>query len=510
MSVQRQHCQGGNGRSCRRYAAAGLVAATLLLAAGCAAPRTDVGAVPAGAGALPCATVFEALDRAVVEAGVQGGDVRAVPGLPYLTADRFLASFAGAATDADAFDVWVEHLRRRNLQRRAAELARLGPRADGLSLARLDGCGRRRAAAELGDAAARRRLRAAVRVPDEYARVARIAGFYPFAVPFLRLGIGDYQRGVAADYARPLADLDGPARRIAWGPAAASGPVPALAAVPRDRLGIPQLDAAQWAALARAHAPVWWVEQGGPYDLPGAPTWAGARPTVDPARPDVYVHHDFTRFGAQVLPVLVYTIWFAERPPQTAHDPYAGALDGLVWRVVLDPQGRPLLYDSIHPCGCFHYWYPAQPLTRRDADSLWREPALVPQGQLPPNPAGGRWALRVASATHQLRRVLPADGIDGERRDYRLRPYAELTRLPDPRGGLRSLFGRDGLVAGSERGERWWLWVSGVPEPGAMRRRGRQATAFVGRQHFDDARLLEQVFEVPEAFRDPALPAQLR
>ena len=46
-----------------------ILAATLLLAAGCAAPRTDVGAVPAGAGALPCATVFEALDRAVVEAG---------------------------------------------------------------------------------------------------------------------------------------------------------------------------------------------------------------------------------------------------------------------------------------------------------------------------------------------------------------------------------------------------------------------------------------------------------
>jgi hypothetical protein len=33
-------------------------------------------------------------------------------------------------------------------------------------------------------------------------------------------------------------------------------------------------------------------------------------------------------------------------------------------------------------------------------------------------------------------------------------------------------------------------WPTGVSSPGAMRERGRQAIAFVGRRHFDDADLM--------------------
>jgi len=61
-------------------------------------------------------------------------------------------------------------------------------------------------------------------------------------------------------------------------------------------------------------------------------------------------------------------------------------------------------------------------------------------------------------------------------------------------GGRRSVFRPDGVVPGSERGERWLFWPMGVPEPGAMRQWGRHATAFVGRRHFDDPWLLERYF----------------
>ena len=67
--------------------------------------------------------------------------------------------------------------------------------------------------------------------------------------------------------------------------------------------------------------------------------------------------------------------------------------------------------------------------------------------------------------------------------------------------GRRSLFGSDGLVAGSERAERWLLWPMGVPSPGAMRERGHHAIAFVGRRHFDDADLLDRLFELMEEER---------
>jgi len=67
--------------------------------------------------------------------------------------------------------------------------------------------------------------------------------------------------------------------------------------------------------------------------------------------------------------------------------------------------------------------------------------------------------------------------------------------LPDPAGGRRSLYGPDGLVAGSERGERWLLWPMGIASPGAMRQWGRHPTAFVGRRHFDDPYLIDGAFE---------------
>jgi hypothetical protein len=64
--------------------------------------------------------------------------------------------------------------------------------------------------------------------------------------------------------------------------------------------------------------------------------------------------------------------------------------------------------------------------------------------------------------------------------------------LPD--GERRSLFGSDGLVAGSERPERWLFWPMGVPSAGAMRQWGHHATAFVGRRHFDEPGLLARYF----------------
>ena len=80
---------------------------------------------------------------------------------------------------------------------------------------------------------------------------------------------------------------------------------------------------------------------------------------------------------------------------------------------------------------------------------------------------------------------------------YEQADYAELLSLPDGAGGRRSLFGEDGIVRGTERLERFFLWPAGVKSPGAMRQWGRHATSFVGRSHFDDPRMLERLFESP-------------
>ena len=62
--------------------------------------------------------------------------------------------------------------------------------------------------------------------------------------------------------------------------------------------------------------------------------------------------------------------------------------------------------------------------------------------------------------------------------------------------GTRSVYGPDGLIPGSERGERFFFWPMGIHSAGAMRQWGHHATAFIGRRHFDDAQLIEKRFRV--------------
>ena len=190
---------------------------------------------------------------------------------------------------------------------------------------------------------------------------------------------------------------------------------------------------------------------------------------------------------------LVYTIWFPERPPSAPGDILAGLLDGLTWRVTLAPDGEPLVYDTIHPCGCYHMFFPTPRARALPAPNGFDEWAFSPQ-QLPRVQVGERPVLHVASGTHYIERVSIARGTDSVAQ-YELRDYDELRSLARLDGGSRSAFGPDGLIAGTERPERYLYWPTGVRSAGAMRQWGRHATAFVGRRHFDDAHLFEQRFE---------------
>lgn len=74
---------------------------------------------------------------------------------------------------------------------------------------------------------------------------------------------------------------------------------------------------------------------------------------------------------------LNYIIWFRSRP---GNDICVGRFDGLVWRVTLEPNGGPWLYDSIHDCGCYHTLFPTGHLRLRDdLPTMYFEPPLVPQ-----------------------------------------------------------------------------------------------------------------------------------
>jgi hypothetical protein len=468
------------------------------LLAGIAACATLPPALPEAA---ECRANFLGLDERIDAAEVRDGGAHRIPGFPYLRSDRFLASFRNEVDDDRGFRAWAERLRQLDLEARTAELRNLGwpdPREE---ILHLDRCGREWAARDLADPDRRTQLRKAAAVPDDYSMLARTLGFYPVAVPFLNLGIDDYNDEVREDYARPHAKLKSPGPLVLWRPAAVptradefSEWLPSV----KDPLGIPTLSDEDWQRLGAVNQPSWLIETGGEFDRPGAVAFKDGEPTVDTTVPVTYFLPAYTRFGDKVLAQLVYVVWFTERPKKGRIDSYAGTLDGVVWRVTLDEDGQPLLYDTIHPCGCYHYYYTAKPLQRKQQGGFWDEPVLFPQEPAPAPP----FAIRIQSRTHYVRRLVPLDAIKAEKRLYARSDYSELLSLPDGKGGTRSLFCGDGLVCGSERFERFWLWPAGVRSAGAMRQWGRHATSFVGRSHFDDPRMMERLFEINGAGDD--------
>ena len=434
-----------------------------LLAAACTTPP------PTRLASDDCARWFAQLDAVVDAAGVRDVQEVRIDGFAGLRVDRF-----GAATRRSvAFDAWLARAAELDRRARAAEIANLPRRAfptDGIAdaaaaLARSDSC-RAGWRAALNTEARRDALLERAIVPDSYATSARMLGLYPLTrVPFLH-GVNKWQQG----------------HRQAMATWARSPP------------------ALQRFIPADGDAPVFEIEthdgELAPFDRFGVPTWTrnAAAPRIDTAQPVVYQRESQTLYHGRVLTQRVYTLWFPERPQQGAFDLLAGAIDGLIVRLTFATDGSLLMMDTIHGCGCYHLFFPADGITLRRDGPAHEEPVFV-AAALPPLRAGERLVVRISSATHDVTGVARDVGRTGIA--FTLRDDDQLRALPLPEGGSRSFFGPDALVAGSERGERYVFWPMGIDSAGAMRQWGHHATAFVGRRHFDDADLIEQRFSIP-------------
>ena len=465
-------------------------------------------AAPAGGPEAECARLFERVDGAVAQAGVRDAGASLVKGFPYLRADRFIASFAGDKAAEQAFDAWVAWMQRLDEHARSIELANLGASfldsGAGDTLARLRDCRTLLGAADLREASGRQRLRESVVVPPDYAAWKRALGLYPLTrIPFAS-GIREWQERTLATFAAPLPALPlrGTLVRYTAGRGERADPsavASMLARAPRDALSVPLPPEADLERLFAAFAPELEIDVAGEDERPGALGY-GADGTlrVDPAKPTVYRRASYTRYGNRVLLQLNYSVWFAARPAESAFDLFSGAFDGITWRVTLAEDGTPLVFDSMHNCGCYHLFFPtasAVPRAKPDSIDEWM---FSPQA-LPRLSAADRITLRLESRTHYLQRVrIDAPAAAGAVR-YAFEDDDGLRSLPLPGGGARSAYGPEGIVAGSERGERFLYWPMGVRAPGAMRQWGRHATAFVGMRHFDDPDLMERYFELPPA-----------
>jgi len=438
-----------------------------------------------------CARLFADIDRRVDALAVRDAEAPRIAGFPYLRVDRLTAALAaGAAVDGPPRRAWLARLAALDDTGRTAELANAMLPADDLA--------RCRVLLGAADAPSFDTLSARARVPDNYNAGARALGLYPLTLLPVAAGVAHWQGDTRAAFAVPLGELPVRGRLVRLGVRSA-WPVPDVR-LPgaTDALGLPVLSRFDQTALLVRHAPLLEIDVQAGHDRPGELGLDGADlPTVDPARPIAYtrVTHALFDDGARIQ--LVYTFWFSERPARHSADPLSGRIDGLVWRVTLDRDGVPLVYDTIHPCGCYHLFFPTERVVARPPADTLDEGMFSPQAVRAPG-KDEVVVLRVESGTHYLQRV----GVEPRAAPalhYQLDDERRLTALPRASGGTRSAFRPDGLMPGTERGERYFLWPMGVESAGQMRQWGHHATAFVGRRHFDDPHLLATYFTLRPA-----------
>ncbi len=459
-----------------------------------------------GANERDCRTLYQRADQAIHRAKVRDAQEDAVSGFPYLRSNRFFASQFAQNLNVEQFAFFLRQLRGLDSTARHIEIGNLPKGARGaleresrqlfgdqsnLATA-LDECGDLLLTAEQPSLD---KLNTIIAAPARYSFFKRLLGLYPLtAIPFSR-GIRKFQKEMMQTFAKPLNEVVDLSNVVVHVPPAVAAVD--VAAILRDAgnnpLQIPLPNAEQAAQLFAAFAPNFAVDMRGTFDRLGAIEWTdGNRLNVDTSNIRVYTLMSHTSRTGQSFLQLNYMIWFSERPKKGPFDMLGGALDGLIWRVTLAPDGTPLLHDTIHPCGCYHLFFPSEKLHTKPPHPSLQESAFVPQS-LPAVKEGERLTVWIESATHYVVRVSAEPVRDVT--PYAFASYDDLRSLPMGDGDSRSLFRPNALISGTERGERFFFWPMGIASAGAMRQWGHHATAFVGMRHFDDADLLEKSFD---------------
>ena len=434
-----------------------------------------------------CARLFADIDRRIDSLGVRDAESPRIAGFPYLRVDRFSAALLPRAATAEQQRSWRARLHRLDEAARSTELANAA-----LTIEDLPRC---RELLHAADSAETEPLRQGATVPDDYSTALRVLGLYPLTrLPFAA-GIARWHADTRAVFAMPIDSLPVRGRLLRYAPAPIS-PI-STGSLSLDALSVPVLSSADQAALLKRHAPVLEIDVAGTFDRVGALALDGEdRVSVDTALPIAYTRITYTLLDGVIYPQLVYTFWFSERPrsPDSAFDLLAGRLDGVMWRVTVDLSGEALIYDSIHACGCYHLFFPTERVAARALPDTLDESLFAPQTAEKVR-SGERVVLRIESGTHYLQRVL-TEKVSTTDASYQMRDERTLTRLARRSGGTRSVYDENGLIAGSERAERWFFWPMGIESAGQMRQWGHHATAFVGRRHFDDPLLFDAYFEL--------------
>lgn len=239
----------------------------------------------------------------------------------------------------------------------------------------------------------------------------------------------------------------------------------------RDVLGRVGMAPTQWHALAAYYAPTWVIETTGKQDRLGEPLVRDDAGVIDRSQAVVHFQPSYALIDGQSLIQLQYFLWFGGAE--------GGLNDGLIWRVTLDNDGEPLVYESLDMSGGEHLWFPAQPLKVAEG----AEP-LVPQEEpVTENPL----QVRLVAGSHRVRQVSADQNHgEGDPLHYQLRPYEAVFTLKTADGNTHSLFAPNGRVRGTA-----------VHDDGGLRHLSELSLAPREPWYFDHPALLANTFVLP-------------
>ncbi len=208
----------------------------------------------------------------------------------------------------------------------------------------------------------------------------------------------------------------------------------------------------------------------------------------------MYGIFDRRKIGQRQHVQLTYTVWYPRHPRTKRFDIEPGLVDSGVVRITLDEQNRPLLYETVLACGCYHKVF-----VEKRVEDLSREYFGPPVGnkqysvarpipfqfdfevaglvdspyQTPAPPV-----VFVSSGEHKVLGLHSSAGLRWPQQDgavvrYRLADYRELSARPVVHEGqVHSMFDSsdDQQVLGAQRLERFVFAAIGTGDAGHPRR----------------------------------------
>ncbi len=470
-----------------------------------------------------CSKAYSLITASIKQANITDAEAYPVKGFPYLRTNRFLASLKNRLADENTISAWLDQLMLLDQQAKTIETENLSAISrDSLEINIrnsiknnwsleniIDECPGYFKEYDLSNSERINHIINNTVVPDEYSLLKRSIGLYPLTSIVSYFAYQRWKKNNLFTFKNALQTIEGIAKPVIYTPLAISplNTIDIASMIRESRnndLKIPLFSHGQLRQLAAYFAPVFLLDELNDADKIGQPVWSSLNTAaVDTSRPVSFVRLEHTWFKGSILPQLIYTIWFPERPKASSWDILGGSLDGIIWRITIAENGTPLIADTIHPCGCYHLFFSDQSIVQ-NTDALNKAPlgeSIDTPQSLPEHSPSNRITLVVSGKTHYLNVLSTAKEISRlpKEKTYELIvsdsiPDRGLRTMPLASGNYKSLYDAEGIVRGTERGERWLLWPMGIKSPGAMRQWGKHATAFVGRRHFDDPYLFDQSF----------------